>query len=115
MNENEELIFGLKMWINKGISYLGEMDPESFFNDDKSFDACSYCLVIISDIAKEISKNKVICETYDELDFNELSKTYSSIFSGTNINLSLVYQLFKEGFPLLIKVLESKELPSANK
>ena len=115
MSKDEELIFGLKMWINKGINYLNNMDPESFFNDDKTFDACSYCLVVISEIAKDISKNKVICEIYDELNFDELANVYSSIFSGSNINLSVVYQLFSEGFPLLIKVLESKELPSTNK
>ncbi len=115
MSENEELIFGLKMWINKGISYLGEESPEEFFNDDKSFDACSYCLVVISDIAKEISKKEEITKTFEELNFEELGNVYSSIFSGSNINLSMVYELFKEGFPLLLKVLESKELPSANK
>ena len=115
MSENEDLIFGLKMWINKGISYLGEASPEEFFNDDKSFDACSYCLVVISDIAKEISKKDEITKVFEELNFEELGNVYNSIFSGSNINLSMVYELFKEGFPLLLKVLESKELPSANK
>lgn len=74
MSENEELIFGLKMWINKGISYLGEASPEDFFNDDKSFDACSYCLVVISDIAKEISKKDEITKGLWRIKFWRIRK-----------------------------------------
>lgn len=105
MTKNEELMFGLKMWINKGIKYLNKMSFEEFYNDEKTLDACCFCILMISNISNEISKINELTSKYKNLNFTELSNTYFYSIKGDNINLSYIYDLFNEGFPLLLEEL----------
>ncbi len=105
MNKNEELIYGLKMWILKGINYINDLSLIDFCKDEMRLDATSYCLIEIASIAQEISNIDEITSKYEELDFNELKEVYNQCFEEDNCNLTEVYNLFKEAFPIVLKIL----------
>lgn len=103
MTPNEERIYGLKVWIDKGIKYLNGMSFKDFLKDEKTLDALCFCILMISEIASELGESDIIRKRFPGIDFDELAKTYSYTIKNDNINLNYVYDLFIEGFPLLIK------------
>lgn len=105
MNEVEELIYGLKRWINKSIIYLDNRKAEDFFNDEKSFDATCYSILVISEIATTLKDKQEIKNKYN-INFEELSRIYNKCLSGDNINLSYIYNLVSIGFPKILELLK---------
>lgn len=105
MTYQEELIFGLSRWINKTIIYLDNKSSEEFFNDDKTFDACCYCLLVISEIGEKLKDNDEIKNKFSNINFKEIASIYSKCLDGDNINLSLIYDVISKAFPALLKEL----------
>lgn len=105
MSYEEELVFGLNRWINKTISYLNNKSSDEFFNDDKTFDACCYCLLVISEIGEKLKDIKEVKDKYKNVNFNEISLIYSKCLDGDNINLSLIYEVISKAFPALLNEL----------
>ncbi len=106
MSENEELVYGLKMRIKKGINYINDLSLNELCKDELRLDAVSYCLVEIASISKKISSINEINNKYEELDFYELSKVYDDCFKEDNFNLTHLYNLFKEAFPIVLEILD---------
>lgn len=99
MSEKEELIFGLKRWMSKAVLYVGSYTNEEFFDDELVFDAVSYCIEVIYDIANRlVGKYSDIKEEYKNVDFNLLTNIKSKIYVNDNVNISLIYELCTKTF-----------------
>lgn len=108
MTQQEELIYGLGRWCMKAHKYVGDLDVDSFVEDEKTLDAVSYCIEIVAEIAQKLIKFDEICKNYKDINFAELGKIKEECFVGDNINIGLIYRLAKEDF-LKIYVLLNKE------
>lgn len=106
MTRNEELIFGLKRWVYKTITYVGNLNDEEFFNNDLVFDACCYCIEVISEIGEFLAKEEEIKLHYKDVNFEALKDLKKNCFQGDNINLSLIYETITISFPNLLKLLK---------
>ena len=94
MSEKEELLFGLRRWMNKAILYVGNYTSDEFFDDELVFDAVCYCLEVIVDISSRlVNKYK---EVNDDLTVNTFYNSYK--------NISLVGNLIKELKPKNFRV-----------
>ncbi len=109
MSYEEELVFGLKRWINKIIIYLNERSAEEFFKDEKSFDATCYSILVVSEIANKIKDIESIKNKYSEINFDELSLIYDKSLKGDNINLSFIYDLISKALPYCLYLLNKEE------
>lgn len=105
MSYEEELVFGLKRWIKKGINYLNNRTMDEFFKDELSFDALCYTIIVISEIAAKIKDIDSIKEKYKDINFDELSLLYSKALKEDNYNLSYIYDLVSKAFPYLLLLL----------
>lgn len=108
MTYEEELIFGLQRWIVKAINYYDNRKFDDFLQDEKSFDATSYCFEVVNEIANEIIKKKEIMEKYKEVDFTILAILKLKIYVGDNINLDEYQDYIERIFPLTISTLVVK-------
>lgn len=99
MTYEEELVFGLKRWIYKAAKYLDQREMEEFFKDEKSFDACCYCLEVISDIATRILENDNLITKFDTIDFQFISTANKYPLKDDNMNLNAYYELFASYLP----------------
>mgnify|MGYP003448550570 CR=1 FL=1 len=95
MSEKEELLFGLRRWMNKAILYVGNYSSDEFFDDELVFDAVCYCLEVIVDISSRlVNKYKEVNDEYKDVDFNFLA--------DDNINISLIYELCTKVFKEIV-------------
>ena len=93
MSEKEELLFGLRRWMNKAILYVGNYTSDEFFDDELVFDAVCYCLEVIVDISSRlVNKYKEVNDEYKDVDFN--------------VNISLIYELCTKVFKEIVNKLK---------
>ena len=98
----------------------------SFKTDDEDINMLSFkcigknkqeikndCEIQIEKIYKKYKETKtreeIVNKLYNiskELDFYELSKVYNDCFKEDNFNLTHLYSLFKEAFPIVLKILD---------
>ena len=102
----EELIFGLKRWLKKGIDYLGNRERDEFFKDEKSFDASLYTILITSEIISKINKEEELKTKYKDINLDELEKMYQNIEENDNFDMNYIYHLLSEVFPSLLMLIE---------
>lgn len=99
MSEKEELLFGLRRWMNKAILYVGNYTNDEFFDDELVFDAVCYCFEVIVDISSRlVNKYKEVNDEYKDVDFNFLADLKNKIYANDNINISLIYELCTKVF-----------------
>lgn len=106
MTYQEELIFGLKRWLKKGIDYLGNREMDEFFKDEKSFDASLYTILITSEIISKINKEEELKIKYKDINLGELEKMYQNIEENDNYDMNYIYHLLSEVFPSLLMLIE---------
>ncbi len=105
MTYEEELIYGLQRWILKALKYYDGRDFDEFLKDEKSFDATSYCLEVIDEIANKILDCKEILDKYKNVDFETLANIKNKIYYEDNINLVEFQELLESFFPLIMSYL----------
>ena len=89
MSEKEELLFGLRRWMNKSILYV------------------CYCLKIIVDISSRlVNKYKEVNNEYKDVDFNFLADLKNKIYANDNVNISLIYELCTKVFKEIVNKLK---------
>ena len=107
MSEKEELLFGLRRWMNKSILYVGNYTSDEFFDDELVFDAVCYCLEVIVDISSRlVNKYKEVNDEYKDIDFNFLADLKNKIYANDNINISLIYELCTKVFKEIVNKLK---------
>ena len=55
MNEEQELIFGLRRWLIKGTKYINNRSFDDFIHDEMAFDATCFVVEMISEIATRLT------------------------------------------------------------
>lgn len=109
MTYQEELIFGLVRWLIKGTKYVSKYDEANeVINDELTFDALSFVILMVSDIAKQILDEEVLAK-YDNVNFEELANLKNSIFVKDAIDYVSMFDEVKDEFPLYISSLVSKK------
>ena len=98
--------------INKIEEFVGNMDFDEFFGDDKTRSAAVRKLEIIGEASKNIPKR--IREKYKELPWNDMAKMRDKITHDYfGINYKIVWNVIKERLPeikpVIHKILEELE------
>ena len=98
--------------INKIEEFVGNMDFDEFFGDDKTRSAVVRKLEIIGEASKNIPKR--IREKYKELPWNDMAKMRDKITHDYfGINYKIVWNVIKERLPeikpVIHKILEELE------
>ena len=90
MSEKEELLFGLRRWMNKAILYVGNYTSDEFFDDELVFDAVCYCLEVIVDISsrlvnkyKEVNDDEIKA-IEQQIQLKEFLKNKNKLRTGDN-------------------------------
>lgn len=107
-NQNE-LIFGLKRYIFKIKTYIGNQSEEEFFKNEMAFDASLYCLLTLSDIAFQISKDEKICSYYQGIDFEDISSIYKSAIHGDMFDMNAIASALFEILPFYLLLMYLRE------
>ena len=110
MTYQEELIFGLVRWLIKGTKYVSKYDEANeVINDELTFDALSFVILMVSDISKNILGEEEILMKYENVKFEELANLKNSIFVKDAIYYVSMFDDVKDEFPLYISSLVSKK------
>lgn len=106
MTYQEELIFGLVRWLIKGTKYLEKYDEANdLIDDDLTFDALSYVILMVNDITKRILNEPEILEKYSMAEFEEISKIKDAVFVGDGVDFETMFEEVKDNFPIYISQL----------
>ena len=79
MNEKEELIFGLKRWLKKGVDYLKDKSPEELMKDELTFDALCFVFLMIKDITNRILSYPELLKRHSNVNFIEIKDLYYDV------------------------------------
>ena len=110
MTYQEELIFGLVRWLIKGTKYVEKYDDcNQLISDELRFDALSYVILMVSEIAGRIANEETTVNKYNMVDFDELKDLKDDIFVGDKIDFSLMVDEVKDNFPMVISSLISNK------
>lgn len=96
MTQNEELIFGLKRWIKKGINYVGNYSLDEFIHDELRFDATCFCTEILRNILRKIKDSNELKDKYTATNFDDLYEKFEKLFYKDAIDYQTMYEIFKE-------------------
>lgn len=106
MSEKEELLFGLKRWMQKALKYSTDFESfDDFLDSELHFDAVCYCFEMVSEISNNLIKYQDVIDTYKSIDFDVLVNLKQNIYKGDNINLSAFEAYLEIIFPDFIKAL----------
>lgn len=110
MTYQEELVFGLVRWLIKGTKYVSKYDEANeVINDELTFDALSFVILMVSDISKQILSEEEVIDKYQNVDFAELAELKNNIFVKDAIDYVSMFDEVKDEFPLYISALVSQK------
>ena len=100
MTEEEELLFGLKRWIKKGMMYINDIPTlDDFLKNDLVFDACSFVIYTVSEIATRISELDSMQDLYSEVkEIKHLKNLKAKLFQADNIDCGTMFEELKFKF-----------------
>lgn len=106
MNQEQELIFGLRRWLIKGTKYINNRSFDDFIHDEMAFDASCFVVEMISEIATRL-KSKI--DKYSSQISLEILKNpaelQQNVFFDDNIDMEFMYDFFINEAPKIILVL----------
>ena len=74
-----------------------------------AFDASLYCLMTLSEIASQISKDEKICSYYQGIDFEDIAGIYKSAIHGDMFDMNAIASSLFEILPFFLLLMYLRE------